>query len=75
MNDEKYVNPEIKPVPTPAEQPAKGLALASFLCGLGSVACCITPAAIVGLILGSLFAWTAYKITAWISVKTNGKLG
>jgi undecaprenyl-diphosphatase len=30
---------------------------------------------IVGLILGSLFAWTAYKITAWISVKTNGKLG
>ena len=54
MNDnEKYVNPPLDATPVPAEQPAKGLALASFLCGLGSVVCCMTPAAIVGLILGA----------------------
>ena len=33
---------------TPAVQPAKGLALASFLCGLGSVVCCMgVPASVV----------------------------
>ena len=38
---------------TPAVQPAKGLALASFLCGLGSVVCCMgVPASVVGLSLG-----------------------
>jgi hypothetical protein len=38
---------------TPAVQPAKGLALAGFLCGLGSVVCCMgVPASVVGLALG-----------------------
>ena len=38
---------------TPTVQPAKGLALASFLCGLGSVVCCMgVPASVVGLVLG-----------------------
>ena len=52
MNDEKYVNPQMPPVPR--YQPAKGLALGSFLCGLGSMVCCMPPAAIVGLILGGV---------------------
>ena len=50
MNDDRFINPEMPPVPQ--YQPAKGLALASFLCGLGSLVCCMLPAAIVGLILG-----------------------
>ena len=52
MNDEKYVNPQV--APQPMEQPAKGLALGSFLCGLGSIVCCMPPASIVGLILGGV---------------------
>lgn len=53
MNEQKYVNPEINPSPAPVENPAKGLALASFLCGLGSVVCCMgVPASVVGLALG-----------------------
>lgn len=52
MNDEKHVNPQMPPVPR--HQPAKGLALGSFLCGLGSIVCCMPPAAIVGLILGGV---------------------
>ena len=53
MDNEKYVNPDVKEVPAPVEQPAKGLALASFLCGLGSVVLCGgVPAAVVGLALG-----------------------
>ena len=52
MNEQKYVNPEINPSPAPVENPAKGLALGSFLCGLGSIVCCMPPASIVGLILG-----------------------
>lgn len=50
MNDDRFINPEMPPVPR--YQPAKGLALGSFLCGLGSLVCCMPPAAIVGLILG-----------------------
>ena len=53
MNEQKYVNPEINPSPAPVENHAKGLALASFLCGLGSVVCCMgVPASVVGLALG-----------------------
>ena len=52
MNNEKYMNPQV--APQPMEQPAKGLALGSFLCGLGSIVCCMPPAAIVGLILGGV---------------------
>jgi hypothetical protein len=52
MNDERFINPEMPPVP--AYQPAKGMALAVFLCGLGSIVCCMPPAAIVGLILGGI---------------------
>lgn len=52
MNEENYLNPETPPAPV--EQPAKGLALASFLCGLGSIVCCATPASVAGLILGRI---------------------
>ena len=53
MDNEKFVNTDVKEVPAPAEPPAKGLTLASFLCGLGSVVLCGgVPAAVVGLVLG-----------------------
>lgn len=52
MNEENYLNPEM--TPAPVEQPAKKLALASFLCGLGSILCCAAPASVAGLILGSI---------------------
>lgn len=52
MNDDRFINPEMPPVPR--HQPAKGLALGSFLCGLGSIVCCMPPASIVGLILGGV---------------------
>lgn len=51
MNDQEMVDREVTAAPAP--QPAKGLALASFLCGLGSVVCCMgVPASVVGLSLG-----------------------
>lgn len=52
MNDDRFINPEVPPVPR--HQPAKGLALGSFLCGLGSLVCCMPPASVVGLILGGI---------------------
>ncbi|MBP3571383.1 MAG: leucine-rich repeat protein [Clostridia bacterium] len=51
MNDQEMMDREV--TAAPAVQPAKGLALASFLCGLGSVVCCMgVPASVVGLSLG-----------------------
>lgn len=53
MDNEK--NRAFETAAAPAVQPAKGLALASFLCGLGSVVCCMgVPASVVGLVLGSV---------------------
>ena len=52
MNHESTVQPAV--TAEPAVQPAKGLAVASFLCGLASVVCCAIAAAVVGLILGGV---------------------
>ncbi len=53
MSDERIV--VSKASPSSAGQPAKGLALASFLCGLGSVVCCVgVPASVAGLVLGGV---------------------
>ncbi len=52
MNNEKLVNPEVPPAPI--REPAKGLALASFLCGLGSIVLCAVPAGILGIIFSRM---------------------
>lgn len=52
MNEQKYVNPEM--TPAPVREPARGFALASFLCGLGSLVLCWFPGGIAGIIFGRI---------------------
>lgn len=52
MNNDLFINPSMED--RPPVRPAKGLALASFLCGLGSLVCCTPAAGVVGIILSHI---------------------
>ena len=54
MDNEKFVNPDVKEVSAPVREPAKGFALASFFCGLGSLVLCWFPGGIAGIIFGRI---------------------
>ena len=51
MDNEKFVNPDVKEVPAPVEQPAKKLALASIIVSIGAVVLLSLPAGIVAIVL------------------------
>ena len=49
MDNEKFVNPDVKEVPAPVEQPAKKLALASIIVSIGAVVLLSLPAGTINL--------------------------
>ena len=52
MNEQTCVITEM--TPAPVREPAKGFALASFFCGLGSLVLCWFPGGIAGIIFGRI---------------------
>lgn len=55
MNDMNDMNASYsQPDQTPPPQPAKGLAQAGFLCGLGSILCGSVPVGVAGLVLSGI---------------------
>ena len=51
MDNEEFVNPDVKEVPAPVEQPAKKLALASIIVSIGAVVLLSLPAGFVAIVL------------------------